>query len=229
MSRVILCKLSRYGDLVKVFDRTTSSGLSLPATNSNSSGSGSNADPSSKKRLKLDLLQRPEVMQAAASSDSSSDSSLLKLLSGGDSYQTQRLSNHRGFLLTDKLANQIVDMGSGDEVRVMSTTTSQFCPKNLTELMEETPWEPLTFNDSSNVSTPITLNQDDEDSSLTAWNHVTKSDPQLDILATAFEQVNAVSSFSSANNFDLLSDLAPVSKAQFRISSLNSHHVQERS
>ncbi len=113
----------------------------------------------------------------------------------------------------------------------MSTTTSQFCPKNLTELMEETPWEPLTFNDSSNVSTPpgTILNQDDEDSSLTAWNHVTKSDPQLDILATAFEQVNAVSSFSSANNFDLLSDLAPVSKAQFRISSLNSHNVQARS
>ena len=54
-------------------------------------------------KIKLDLV--PNV-----------DNSLMKLLSGGEQHQSQLMTNHRGFDLTNALAQQIVQMDSGQEV-----------------------------------------------------------------------------------------------------------------
>ena len=53
-------------------------------------------------------------------STSKTDSSLLSLLTGGENHQSNILANHRGFLLTNGLANQIIDMNSGDQVTIIT-------------------------------------------------------------------------------------------------------------
>ena len=55
------------------------------------------------------------------------DNSLLKLLSGSNDHQSQLLTQNRGFSLTNALAQQIVQMDSGDQVRKISLTQRYVC------------------------------------------------------------------------------------------------------
>ena len=55
------------------------------------------------------------------------DNSLLKLLSGSNDHQSQLLTQNRGFSLTNALAQQIVQMDSGDQVRKISLAQRYVC------------------------------------------------------------------------------------------------------